>query len=116
MNLAHLHLLLNHVPTVGFAVGVCLFLVALFQKDEPQQRMSLGILYLVAVLSIPAYVTGVAASEIMVERPGISADVIQRHEDAALGAFALMQLTGAAAWLALWQFRRFLRPSRGMLQ
>ena len=115
MNLAHLHLLLNHVPTVGFAVGVCLFLVALVEQDEKQQRVSLGVLFLVAVLSIPAYLTGVAASEIMQDRPGVSVDLIRTHEDAALSAFAVMELTGAAAWLALWQFRRLSRPPRGML-
>ena len=115
MNLAHLHLLLNHLPTVGFAVGVGLFLVALVERDDKQQRSSLGVLFLVAVLSIPAYLTGVAASEIMQDRPGVSADAIRTHEDAALSAFVMMELTGAAAWLALWQFRRFGRATRGML-
>jgi uncharacterized membrane protein len=115
MNLAHLHLLLNHVPTVGFAVGVCLFLVALLQKDEKQQKLSLGILFIVALLSLPTYLSGVAAAEIVRERPGVSAEVIRHHEDAALSAFALMELTGAAAWLALWQFRRFRRPPHGFL-
>lgn len=77
--------------------------------------MSLGILFLVALLSIPVYLTGVAASEIMQDRPGVSAAVIHTHEDAALSAFVVMELTGAAAGLALWQFRRFSRPPRGTL-
>jgi hypothetical protein len=115
MNLAHLHLLLNHVPTVGFAVGVGLFLLALRQKDEKQQQLSLGILFLVALASIPTYLSGVAASEIVEESPGVSAALIRTHEDAALSAFAVMELTGAAAWLALWQFRRFSRPPHGIL-
>ena len=112
MNLAHAHLLLNHVPTVGFGIGVCLFLVALIQKDDKQQQLSLGILFLVALLSIPVYLTGVGASEIIQERPGVSAAVMNAHEDAALSAFVAMTLTGAVAWLALWQFRRFSRLPR----
>ena len=115
MNLAHLHLLLNHVPTVGFAVGLCLFLAGLLQKDEKVQRVSLGILFAVAVLCIPAYLTGVAASEIMLDRPGISSELMEAHQDAALSAFALMELTGGLAWLALWQFRRYARAPRPML-
>ena len=115
MNLAHLHLLLNHVPTVGYAVGVCLFLVALIRKDEKIQRVSLGILFAVAVLCLPAYLTGVAASEIMQDRPGISAELIEAHQDAALSAFALMELTGGLAWLALWQFRRYGQAPRPVL-
>ena len=115
MNLAHLHLLLNHVPTVGFAVGVCLFLVGLLQKDDKLQRVSLGILFAVAVLSIPAYLTGVAASEIMQDRPGISTELMEAHQDAALSAFALMEMTGGLAWLALWQFRRYAQAPRPVL-
>jgi hypothetical protein len=115
MNLAHLHLLLNHVPTVGFAVGVSLFLVALLQKDEKQQRIGLGILFFVALATLPTYLSGVAASEIVTDRPGVTAAAIHMHEDAALSAFIVMELTGAAAWLALWQFRRFARARRGLL-
>jgi uncharacterized membrane protein len=115
MNLAHLHLLLNHVPTVGFAVGVCLFLVGLLQKDDKLQRVGLGILFAVAVLCIPAYLTGVAASEIMQDRPGISSELMEAHQDAALSAFALMELTGGLAWFALWQFRRYARAPRPVL-
>ena len=115
MNLAHLHLLLNHVPTVGFAVGLCLFLVALIQKDEKVQRVGLGILFAVSVLCIPAYLSGVAASEIMQDRPGISTELMEAHQDAALSAFALMELTGGLAWLALWQFRRYTRAARPVL-
>ena len=112
MNLPHLHLLLNHVPTVGYAVGVGLLIVALFSKDEPLHRMSLRIIFLVALLSIPVYLTGVAAGQIMQGREGVSAVWLRIHENAALLALLLMELTGAAAWLALWQFRRFGRPLR----
>jgi uncharacterized membrane protein len=115
MNLAHLHLLLNHVPTVGFAVGLCLFLVAMIQKDDKLQRVSLGILFAVAVLCIPAYLTGVAASEIMQDVPGISVALMEAHQDAALTAFALMELTGGFAWFALWQFRRYAHAPRPLL-
>jgi len=115
MNLAHFHLLLNHVPTVGFAVGVCLFLAGLLQKDEKVQRVGLGILFAVAVLCIPTYLTGVAASEILLDRPGISSELMEAHQDAALSAFAVMELTGGLAWLALWQFRRYARAPRAVL-
>lgn len=115
MNLAHLHLLLNHVPTVGFAVGVCLFVVAFLQNDAKLQKLSLGLLFLVSLASLPTYLSGVAAAEIVVDRSGVSADVIRSHEDAALSAFVFMELTGAAAWLALWQFRRYSHAPRGFL-
>jgi len=110
MNLAHLHLLLNHVPTVGFGAGLGLFFLALITKDEPLQRQSLRIIVLVALVSIPVYLTGVAAGRLIERLPDVSDIRIRIHGDAALLAFVVMELTGAVAWLALWQARRFRRP------
>ena len=113
MNLAHLHLLLNHVPTVGFAIAVCLLVIAVVYRDDRLQRLSLGLMFLIAVVTLPVYLTGVAAAEIIQDRPEVSAPLIRGHQDAALSAFVLMEMTGGAAWLALWQVRRFARPLRG---
>lgn len=110
MNLAHLHLLLNHVPTVGFGAGLGLFFLALITRDEPLQRQSLRVIVLVALVSIPVYLTGVAAGRLIERLPGVSDIRIRIHGDAALLAFVVMELTGAVAWLALWQGRRFRRP------
>jgi hypothetical protein len=110
MNVPHWHLLLNHVPTVGFGAGLGLFFLALLTRDEPLQRQSLRIVVLVALVSIPVYLTGVSAGRLIEGIPGVSAVRIRVHGDAALLAFVVMQLTGAVAWLALWQARRFRRP------
>ena len=115
MNLAHVHLLLNHVPTVGFAIAVCLLIISLVYTDDRLQRLSFGLMFLIAMVTLPVYLTGVAAGEMIQQRPEVSSPLIRAHEDAALSAFALMQITGGAAWLALWQFRRFVRPPRGMV-
>jgi uncharacterized membrane protein len=112
MNLAHVHLLLNHLPTVGFAIGLGLLLISIVGKDDKLKRLSLGALFGIALFTIPVYETGFAAHEAIERVPGISPTLIERHEDAALLAFVLMELTGAMAWLALWQFRRFSRPTR----
>ena len=34
MNLAHIHLLLNHFPTIGTIIGIGLFLVGLAAKNR----------------------------------------------------------------------------------
>lgn len=112
VNVAHLHLLLNHVPTLGTVTGVGLFLLSLVRKSDHLQRASFEVFFIVALLTLPTYLTGVAAQGAIDGRPGVSTPSMVAHHDAALSAFLLMQLTGAAAWLALWQFRRFSRPSR----
>ena len=105
-NIAHVHLLLNHVPTVGTVIGIGLLLLSLVRRNEHLTHASLEVFFLVALLTLPAYLTGVAAQELIEGREGVTPDIISLHHDAALAAFVLMQITGGAAWLALWQFRR----------
>src|SRR5437773_6021572 len=112
MNLAHVHLLLNHFPTIGFGIGLALFLAALVGRNENLKRASLVIFFLVAALAIPTYLSGAAAQEVLKDQPSVSQNLIRAHEDAALPAFILMEITGFIAWLGIWQFRLISRVAR----
>ena len=113
MNLAHVHLLLNHTPTIGFGVAICLYAVAFFGKNETLKRTGLVLLFLAAVLAIPTYISGNFAELRLCPDgqclPGVSRTLIRAHEDAALLAFCVMEITGFMAWLALWQWRAWQR-------
>jgi len=115
MNLAHIHLLFNHFPVIGFAVALGLFIVAVAGKNEALKHASLVIFFLIAVIAIPTYLSGNAAWETICPPPdhqcvtGTTEDAIRLHEDAALPAFLLMELTGFLAWLGLWQYRLISR-------
>ena len=109
LNLAHLHLLLNHFPTIGTIVALGLFLFSLLGRNDALKRVSLGLFVMVALLTIPAYLTGRAAQDAILDTPDVSAALIQNHQDEALLAFVFMQLTGLFAWFGLWQFRRLSR-------
>ena len=111
MNLAHLHILLNHFPTIGAIVGVGLFIVALVWKSQDLTRASLGLFVVIGLLTIPAYVTGNMAEEVLIAGPGVSEAYVHRHQDAALLAFIFMQIAGALAWFGLWQYRRIARTT-----
>jgi hypothetical protein len=122
MDPTHLHLLLNHVPTVGFGVGLFLFIVALIAKSNDLKQASLVVFVGVAILSIPAYATGNAAQGELIEAgvigdPDAGAEtpeaLVLEHEGAAFLALGFMELTGALAWLALWKFRRTSSLSGG---
>jgi hypothetical protein len=110
LNFAHVHLLLNHLPTIGFGIGFCLYLAAYFGKNEPLKKTSITLLFLIALLAIPTYLSGNAAERALCpERmcpEDVSENAMRKHEDAAAFAFMLMELTGFFAWLALWQLRR----------
>jgi hypothetical protein len=106
VNVAHLHLLLNHVPTVGSVIGIGLLLLALVRKNDHLKHASLEVFFLVALLTLPAYLTGVGAQMSIEADEVVTPQIIDLHHDAAMVAFILMQITGALAWVALWQFRR----------
>ena len=112
MNLAHVHLLLNHFPTIGFGIALALYIAAMIGKKDDLQRASLVIFFLVAAVAIPTYMSGNAAEEIIKDKEGISAPLIRAHEDAALEAFVIMEITGFLAWLSLWQYRVLRRAPR----
>jgi hypothetical protein len=111
LNLTHLHLLMNHVPTVGTVMAIGLFLLAMFRRNEHLKHASLEIFFLIALATLPVYLTGVAAQQTLMGRPEISDAAMAAHHDAALLAFILMMGTGFVAWLALWQFRRHGRSA-----
>jgi hypothetical protein len=106
MNLAHAHLLLNHVPTVAFGVGLGLLVGGFFVKSDELKRASLVILFMTSALTIAVYVSGNDAQAAIRDRADVSAAAMNEHESAALIAFTFMQLTGLFAWICLWKWRR----------
>jgi uncharacterized membrane protein len=115
MNLAHVHLLLNHFPTVGMIVGLGLYVVAILAKSDHLKRASLGVFFCIALLSIPVFATGTNARLALAKSPEVSTAMIDAHETAAFEALWFMELTGALAWLGLWQYRRLSRVPQGTL-
>jgi hypothetical protein len=105
-NPAHVHLWLNHVPTVGFGAALVLFIVGRLRKHDDLIQTGLVMFFVVAAVAIATYLSGNAAEPLVQDRPGISSRAIRAHEDAALLAFVCMEFTGALSWLVLWQWRR----------
>ena len=116
VNIAHLHLLLNHVPTVGSVVALGLLLVAFARRDEPLKLVGLEVLFALAVLTLPVYMSGVAAHQKVRKLPEISDNAIRIHQDAALTAFTVTEFAGFVAWVALWQARRRSHAARGLVR
>jgi len=113
MNLAHVHLLLNHFPTIGMLVGLGLYIVAILARSDDLKRASLGVFFFIALLSIPTFASGTAARLALAKTPEVSMAMIDTHETAAFEALGVMELTGALAWLGLWQYRRLSRLPQG---
>jgi uncharacterized membrane protein len=113
-DLAHVHLLLNHFPTIGTILALGLLLLAFIRKNDHVKKVSFEVLFLIALATVPVYVSGQAAAEALKGQTGVSAEAIASHNDAALGSFIMMEITGFVAWLTLWRMRRVGKPTTGL--
>jgi hypothetical protein len=109
MNLAHLHLLLNHLPIIGTLVTLGLFAASLAGNQDDLKQGSLALFSLIALFAIPTYMSGNAAQDAIKNVPDVSKSLVEAHQGAALLAFVLMEITGAAALVGLWRFSRTVK-------
>jgi hypothetical protein len=115
VNFDHLHLLLNHVPIIGFFVAVGLFVASLTGNNGDLRRSALILFAAVALLTIPTFVSGVGADRSIAREPGVSEALVRRHEGAAMLGLWFVEATGAAALMLLWRSRRPVGVPRGNL-
>ena len=106
MSWGHVHLLLNHIPVIGTFLGLLLLLVAFVRKSDELKKVTLGLFVLIALVTIPVYLTGDPAQEMVENIPGVSRAMIGRHEDSALFSLIAVEVTGVIALLGLLLFNR----------
>jgi hypothetical protein len=102
----HWHLVLNHLPSVGTLVAVCLLAGARYTASRDLTRASLLLFVVLALMGIPAFITGGAAGSAIQGAPDVSEAAVSAHQDAALLALATLLATGWLAWFLLWRDRR----------
>jgi uncharacterized membrane protein len=106
MNWAHVHLLLNHIPVIGIGFGILLLAAGWVRKSEEVKRIGLQFFVLLGVLTLPVYLTGEPAQKIVQALPGVSKQIIEQHEEAALLALIAMSILGLFALVGLILFRQ----------
>jgi uncharacterized membrane protein len=110
----HVHMILNHAPTVGFVFALAFYIVALVVNNDLMKQGSLILFIICAVLGVPTYVSGTATMWALTQPPipEISKAVINAHRDMALWTLFGLGFTGAASWFELWRYRYFGRFSK----
>lgn len=104
MNAAHLHILVNHFPIIGFLIGLCIIFAGVFLGQSILRQTGLLILFLMALTSIPTFYSGHEAEDVVEKLTTES--VIEAHEEAAEWAYYLTLAAGAvsgAAFIANWK-------------
>ena len=110
-NLAQLHLLLNHSPIIGTIVALCLFAASLIADRDELKEASLVLFSIIALVAIPAFMSGYAAEGAIKDTPDVSIELIQAHQGAALLALIFMEWTGVVSLLGVWRFSRSAKNS-----
>jgi hypothetical protein len=109
---AHLHLVLNHIPVLGTMLFAPLVLVwGLLRRSRDVTQIGLLLAVLLAVTTIPIYLTGEPAEEQVENQPWFDERRVEAHEERAEVGLIAVLVTGAAALVGLW-LARGRRPYR----
>ncbi|MEX2401076.1 MAG: hypothetical protein WD423_09920 [Rhodothermales bacterium] len=111
MNVAHIHILLVHLPVLGAYFGLVLLLYGWAFKKQEALRISFGTFFVAGLFSVIVYLTGGAAEEIVEDVAGVTHDIIEAHEDFAVAALVsgiVLGLTGVVGLLV--SIRRTVIP------
>lgn len=117
---SHVHMILNHFPTVGYVMTFVFYVIALIANNAGLKRGALATFVICSIICVPTYVTGAASMWALTVPPipEISKAVINAHRDMALATLFCVAFTGATAWIELWRYRymgRFSRTSLGLV-
>jgi len=101
MDATHLHLVLTHFPIIGTLLGVGILGYGQFSKNDDIKKVALVTFVLMAILTIPVFLTGEDAEETVEHIAGVSEQLIKNHEELAEKAIWLMGLLGVLALVSL---------------
>jgi archaellum biogenesis protein FlaJ (TadC family) len=102
MNAAHLHLLVNHLPIIGFAIGLLLLGVTLLRRgDRGMLLASVLVLVVAGGGALAAQFSGEPAEEAVRRLQDASKTLIETHEGAATVATIAAGITALIALFVL---------------
>lgn len=114
---SHVHMILNHFPTVGFVITLGFYIIALLNSNVVMQRSCLVGFAICGILGAPTYATGAAAMWALTQPPlpDVTKPVIDAHRDMAILTLIGLAFTGVTAWIELWRYRYLGRFSKNTL-
>lgn len=101
MNLAHIHLILNHIPMLTMPVVLVFFLFALWTQNKSLKKFSLILLVATAGTVVPVYLTGEPAEKVVEHFASLSEPLIEAHEESAEVSLILTLVAGGLALASL---------------
>lgn len=101
MNQAHLHLLVTHLPIFGSIIGALVLSYGLWTKSNQTKNAAYFIFIISAIGAGIAYLTGEGAEHAVKHIQGVTKNLIEVHEDAAMYALVSLMVLGAMSVITL---------------
>ncbi len=108
MDTTHIHLILTHFPIVGTIIGVLILAYGYYSKEDSIKKAALFTFVLMALLTIPVYLSGEEAEETVEHIAGVSERIIDQHEDLAEVAIWFMAVLGISSLLSFYAISKEL--------
>ena len=113
LSLAHIHLMINHIPVLGAPFLAILLILGLFRKSPEILRAGVLLTVVWSLATVPVYLTGEPAEHQVEDMAWADEDLIHRHEERAEKGFVAALATGAFALILVFLARggRQIRPA-----
>jgi hypothetical protein len=108
MNLAYLHVTINHLPIMGVPIALAVMVLGTWARNESVQKTALLLFVALGLATLAVFLAGRGGEDFVEHLAGVSEEAIERHERmAGIALFA----TEALALLSLVVFARFGGPA-----
>src|SRR5262249_59872901 len=107
-------ILVSLLPSVGLFFALCLYGMGLYTDKDVIKRACLIIIVLVALATVPTYLSGDHAMTALAGNPRFPEGMMDSHFNWSVTALGFMAVTGIVAWLELVRSWRG-RPSANAL-
>jgi uncharacterized membrane protein len=115
---SHIHIILNHFPTVGFVFALFFFIFGMVIDNRIMKQSALVIFVMCGVLGATTYVTGASAMWALTDPQPygpVTQARINAHRDLALASLFGLGFTGCLSYIELWRFRTLGRLNKTVL-
>jgi len=106
LSLAHIHIMINHIPVMGTIFLVILMVVGLIRKSNEILRVGFFFTVALALATVPVYLTGDPAKDQIRHETWFERDRVNAHDEMATKGFIAVLVTGAIAIAAIWMARK----------
>lgn len=101
MSQAHIHLIITHLPIFGALLGTLVLIHGIWSKSIQTKIAAFNLFIISAIGAGIAYATGEGAEEAVEHIQGVSENIIEQHENAAMFALVSLIVLGVSSLLAI---------------